>query len=1123
MQRIGVRKTLARQRSVMPATVSAWLFPGVLTASAYAARCVRALVLVLTAATGLIAASPVWAQYKAVEWNYNTGGNFYCTGGSAISTTGLATRNTCPPYQTSISSARISAATTTGPNTPTAITNFGSGNNFVTDDSLFALITTLGLAGLNTNSFTAAKTAGDYVQYSFTTASTLPAGSTLSTFAFANFTNLLTGTRFGGDLDFAVEISSNGFATAGTLLVAPRDYALLPGDATLAQNSFNGANYVHVGVPTNYILQPSTTYTFRLYLYNSDVGYADLLSGSNTIDDIAVFFDEESLITLTKALGSARANATDQFTVQIRDGATVLTTPGNDTSAGAGSTVTAGTGTTGATIVAPGTLYTLTEIGAGTPAANLAGYSQSIACTNSNTGSATVLPSGTAQPFTINSTSAADAITCTLTNTRITADLAISKTEATGTGVIPQNAGMSYNLIVWNQGPSATSSAIVTDTVPAGLTDVRWNCVASGTASCGALSIGSGNNISLTTGALPVNNVATPPTSGSYLTIGVSGIVASSSEFSNTATIAAAAGVTDTNSGNNTSTASITVVPSQSGTVIPGSVCGATAGAPPAAVSWYHNSPANTRNAAIDNPAIIASGAAETIVGLPGLTTAGTVDNMPTGAVPAAQSGGSYMQHQFTTANFTQYTELTQIGFGTFVPQISQNTIKTGTYQAQIQISTDPAFASSTTLTGTITVHDSGSPQAVTASALVLSTGGVPYEIYNFVRLNVPVPVRLLPATTYYMRVYPFNDTVAGYNRQANVTDVVVWDDFAVFANQCASPTVSLNKTTNGGAGGPFNFNLTNTTQATGTVTTTAAATPTQVDGNPVVAGIQAFTAAAPNADITISETGLPAGWSLGGATCTSAGNPVGSLTGSTYTIPAASVAIGATITCTFTNAKQPILRLQKQLPNGRFVSSDQFTLSIGGSTVTTTGTGSTATGTVTVDPATMGTSYAFSETGAAGANLGNYAVTHTCSNALVGGQAPNGSGISFSLTPVVGDDLTCTFVNTRNPLADLSITKTNTSGINGEMDQAGDTVTGGVATTYTIVVTNNGPDAVTGAVVRDPVQAGLACSDPVPCTGSGCPSATVPLSSLQAATGVTLGTMANGGTATFTLSCTVQ
>lgn len=140
-----------------------------------------------------------------------------------------------------------------------------------------------------------------------------------------------------------------------------------------------------------------------------------------------------------------------------------------------------------------------------------------------------------------------------------------------------------------------------------------------------------------------------------------------------------------------------------------------------------------------------------------------------------------------------------------------------------------------------------------------------------------------------------------------------------------------------------------------------------------------------------------------------------------------------------------------------------------------------------------------------------------TCAGSALDNLAQLSDGASGSASVNGTGTLQCQVV------AELSVTKTNTPGTNGEVDQSGDTVTRGTTTTYTIIATNNGPDAVTGAVVRDPAQAGLICNDPVLCTGSGCPSATVPLLALQSTGGVVLGTVANGGTVSFSLSCAVQ
>ena len=230
-----------------------------------------------------------------------------------------------------------------------------------------------------------------------------------------------------------------------------------------------------------------------------------------------------------------------------------------------------------------------------------------------------------------------------------------------------------------------------------------------------------------------------------------------------------------------------------------------------------------------------------------------------------------------------------------------------------------------------------------------------------------------------------------------------------------------------------------------------------------------------------------------------------------------------------------PQISVAKALPLGRFVATDQFTLTVNGTggpvSVTTTGTGTTAIGSAVRNPAIAGSAYTVSEAGAGtpAANLANYTVSYACTNTRIGGQTPSGSGSTFNVTPVVGDNLSCTFTNTRNPSANLSITKTNTPGVNGEVDQVGDTVVSGTNTVYTIVIANDGPDAANGAVIRDPATPGLSCLS-VTCdglSGAACPGGAVnaagvvvPLASLQG--GVPIPTLPSGGRARFTLTCLV-
>nr|WP_298929898.1 hypothetical protein [uncultured Erythrobacter sp.] len=121
-----------------------------------------------------------------------------------------------------------------------------------------------------------------------------------------------------------------------------------------------------------------------------------------------------------------------------------------------------------------------------------------------------------------------------------------------------------------------------------------------------------------------------------------------------------------------------------------------------------------------------------------------------------------------------------------------------------------------------------------------------------------------------------------------------------------------------------------------------------------------------------------------------------------------------------------------------------------------------------------------------------------------------------------VGDDLTETVVVTT--VVDLSLTKTNTPGVNGEVDQADDAVTSGETTTYTTTITNNGPDPAIGAIVTDAPGAGITCdgSAPVTITGDGVPAGSFTFSDLSGA-GIALGTLSNGQTTTLTYSCQVN
>jgi uncharacterized repeat protein (TIGR01451 family) len=109
--------------------------------------------------------------------------------------------------------------------------------------------------------------------------------------------------------------------------------------------------------------------------------------------------------------------------------------------------------------------------------------------------------------------------------------------------VLPGGTRVAYQIEISNLGPEAVTAARVTDTVPAGLSNASWTCSAGAGASCAAS--GNGNIDQLV-------NLA----SGASLTFVLAADVQNTPEIvvSNTAAIAAPAGVVDPQPGNNSST-----------------------------------------------------------------------------------------------------------------------------------------------------------------------------------------------------------------------------------------------------------------------------------------------------------------------------------------------------------------------------------------------------------------------------------------------------------------------------------------------------------------------------------------------------------------------------------------
>ena len=199
---------------------------------------------------------------------------------------------------------------------------------------------------------------------------------------------------------------------------------------------------------------------------------------------------------------------------------------------------------------------------------------------------------------------------------------------------------------------------------------------------------------------------------------------------------------------------------------------------------------------------------------------------------------------------------------------------------------------------------------------------------------------------------------------------------------------------------------------------------------------------------------------------------------GSTTPLPSALVAtsyafpalqFGDAVQCTFTETPYPHLALRKLLgATGRQFATDQFTLNIDQgatnlATVTTTGTGATVTNGATPPvQVAAGSLYKFSELGAGGTSLNQYTATMACTNANAASATALPAAPGGTITPQLGDVVTCTITNTRLAAnARLTVTKDAvpvSDPVNGTINPK---YLPGAIVRYTFTVSNSGATAV--------------------------------------------------------------
>ena len=218
---------------------------------------------------------------------------------------------------------------------------------------------------------------------------------------------------------------------------------------------------------------------------------------------------------------------------------------------------------------------------------------------------------------------------------------------------------------------------------------------------------------------------------------------------------------------------------------------------------------------------------------------------------------------------------------------------------------------------------------------------------------------------------------------------------------------------------------------------------------------------------------------------------------------------------CTVTNNKQTRVRALKSVPNG---DTGTFNLSVVSGLGTTTAINQGNGGFTTYQQSLSG-SVTVTETSGANTSLTKYVTAINClndeTNAVITPSSTTVTGNirSATISPPANVDSSCTFTNTRS--ANIGVSKSN--GVNS--------LVSGSTTTYTITVTNSGPSDGDGSVLKDPLAAGLSCTQ-VTCTGAtggaSCPAAAnVTIASLQN-TGVSLSVLPASSSLTFAVVCGV-
>ncbi|MEN5206632.1 hypothetical protein ABE493_00710 [Stenotrophomonas terrae] len=312
-------------------------------------------------------------------------------------------------------------------------------------------------------------------------------------------------------------------------------------------------------------------------------------------------------------------------------------------------------------------------------------------------------------------------------------------------------------------------------------------------------------------------------------------------------------------------------------------------------------------------------------------------------------------------------------------------------------------------------------------------------------------------------------------------------------------PAIKVSKTTIGGVGGPFTFDLTGTTTVGASVSTVTAGVPVMLDADSKTPGTQLFKAVAIGEPITITEGTMPKGWSLASAVCTSDGVVVGTFDNDVYSIPGADAKAGGLIECDFVNTPTSLITVAKTGAQptdngngtydvvytvtatnsgtiaGTFTATDTVTVSgavtsvvVVNGPVRSGGTDTTNTGTLGTLTASGGAIVTNEPIGAGATDIYTYTVRYTLSGGLVDAICPATGSTAIANTVTLDNGSTA---RECKDLPSISVSKSLTQ-INGAAVAPGATTSAGDTLTYTITVNNAGTAAATNHAFYESIPA---------------------------------------------------